>query len=628
MSREIRIKPILLAMLVVVLTVVGLLWPLVDVSSVASSTSDPVTVSQYVGDFTVAADGQLTATETLTAQFPGARHGIFRFFDTTDPNNPNIRRVPQITAVTRDGVVDPVELSWQGNGSILVARIGNPDAYVTPGSHTYVIAYTVPGVISPITAGADKTFPSTAGENAAVTPQSVFFWNVVAQGWQLPMKKVTAHVNLPSPAQQVQCVAGRPSSTGVGEPGPCTITGAGTTSITLESVAMPANTGMTVRAAMGPPPPTDQPGLITTPWPVSLRGVFGDSVPAFILVLLVSLIAFAGGLWWALRGKEREPGSPVMYSPPSGVGPAQAVYLTSLEVGRFALTATLLAMAEQKLVTLQSRGDKKWLVTSTATAEQWRASDPASKAVAEVLAISKGVGSSFLAQRKPSAGAVLQRARGGIQPAVIKWAKSTDIVRAAPAARWRRRAWVIALLAILLWLVAVVFFSATPSMYGLPFGAFAIGGLGLVKRDPGIRRTTTGRELWSRCAGFERFLSTDSAQDRFDFAANKDLFVTYIPYAVAFGVADKWAAKYRLYTDTEPPTPDWYPTGASSAAWYTDAGGFADLNTAISSSIGIYQATMYSSSSSDSGSSSSSSSSSDSSSGMGDGGGGGGGGSW
>jgi uncharacterized membrane protein YgcG len=318
-----------------------------------------------------------------------------------------------------------------------------------------------------------------------------------------------------------------------------------------------------------------------------------------------------------------------MYSPPPGLGPAQAVYLTTLDVGTFALTATLLAMAEQKLATLESRGDKKWLITSNATAEQWQASDPANKSVADVLAISKGVGSSFLAERKPLAGARLQRARGDIQPAVTNWAKSTDIVRAVPTARWRRRAWMIALAVILLWFVAVVFFSATPSMYGLPFAAFALGGLGLARRHPGIRRTVAGRELWSRCGGFERFLSTDSAQDRFDFAANKDLFVTYIPYAVAFGVADRWAAKYRLYTDTEPPTPDWYPTDVSSAAWYADAGGFADLNTAISSSIGVYQATMYATGSSDSGSSGSSgSSSSDSSSGMGDGGGGGGGGSW
>ncbi|MEI8083813.1 MAG: DUF2207 domain-containing protein, partial [Actinomycetes bacterium] len=531
MSRQIRIKPILLAMLVLALSAIGLLWPLVDFSSISGTTSDPVTVSSYQGNFAVAADGNMTATETLIAQFPGARHGIFRFFDTTDPNNPNIRRVPQITAVTRDGVADPVELSWQGNGSILVARIGDPDVYVTPGSHTYVIAYTVPGAISPITAGADKTFPSSAGENAAVAPQSAFFWNVVAQGWQLPMDKVTAHVSLPSPTQRVQCVAGQLSSAGVGAPGPCTITGAGTTSITLASTHMPANTGMTVRAAMAPPPPADQPGLITTPWPVSFRVVLGDSVPAVIVVLLVSLVAFVAGLWWALRGKERPPGIPVMYSPPSDVGPAQAVYLTTLDVGTFALTATLLAMAEQKLVKLESRGDKKWLITSDATAEQWQASDPASRAVADVLAISKGVGSSFLAQRKPSAGGVLQRARGGIAPAVTKWAKSSDIVRAAPTARWRRRAWVIALAVIVLWFVATVFFSANPSMYGLPFAAFAIGGLGLAKRDPGIRRTSAGRELWSKCGGFERFLSTDSAQDRFDFAANKDLFVKYVPYA-------------------------------------------------------------------------------------------------
>ncbi len=52
--------------------------------------------------------------------------------------------------------------------------------------------------------------------------------------------------------------------------------------------------------------------------------------------------------------------------------------------------------------------------------------------------------------------------------------------------------------------------------------------------------------VWSRAGGFQRLLSTPSAEDRFDFSARTDLFIAYVPYAVAFGVADRWAEKYRV----------------------------------------------------------------------------------
>ena len=54
----------------------GLLWPLVfRGDSAASDVSDPVVFSNYKADFVVDRDGQLDAVETITAEFPGGRHG-------------------------------------------------------------------------------------------------------------------------------------------------------------------------------------------------------------------------------------------------------------------------------------------------------------------------------------------------------------------------------------------------------------------------------------------------------------------------------------------------------------------------------------------------------------------------
>ena len=53
-------------------------------------------------------------------------------------------------------------------------------------------------------------------------------------------------------------------------------------------------------------------------------------------------------------------------------------------------------------------------------------------------------------------------------------------------------------------------------------------------------------------------LTTDSAETRFDFGARKDLYMAYVPFAVAAGAAALWAKKYETTTGTAAPQPDWY----------------------------------------------------------------------
>ena len=73
----------------------GLLWPLVITGgSEASAVSDPVVFSNYKADFVVNGDGELDAVETITAEFPGGRHGIFRYWDVANQNSPRVRQTP------------------------------------------------------------------------------------------------------------------------------------------------------------------------------------------------------------------------------------------------------------------------------------------------------------------------------------------------------------------------------------------------------------------------------------------------------------------------------------------------------------------------------------------------------
>ncbi len=121
----------------------GLLWPLVfRGGSAASTVSDPVVFSNYKADFVVNRDGQLDAVETITAEFPSGRHGIFRYWDVANQNSPRVRQKPEITSILLDGRPAPYQMLWEDGERFRVAKIGDPDQYLSWGTHVFEIRYT------------------------------------------------------------------------------------------------------------------------------------------------------------------------------------------------------------------------------------------------------------------------------------------------------------------------------------------------------------------------------------------------------------------------------------------------------------------------------------------------------
>ena len=103
----------------------GLLWPLVFRGEAeATDVADPVVFSNYKADFVVGRDGQLDAVETITAEFPGGRHGIFRWWDIANQNNERLRQRPEVTSILLDGEPVSYQMLWEGGERFRVAKIG------------------------------------------------------------------------------------------------------------------------------------------------------------------------------------------------------------------------------------------------------------------------------------------------------------------------------------------------------------------------------------------------------------------------------------------------------------------------------------------------------------------------
>jgi hypothetical protein len=230
------------------LAVVGLLWPLVITAHPrgGAASADPVEFSSYRADFSVDGDGLMQATETITAEFPGGRHGIFRYFDIANPHDDHARLVPEIDDITLDGQPARYELLWQNGERFRVAKIGDPDSFLGAGTHVYLIRYHIAGVLDPGNTGEKSEFASTAG---APGGPSVLFWNVIAPGWANYIREAEITVRLPGQVPGAQCSVG----TGVGRACPGLAVDGDT--VRLRATDLEPRTPVTVRAGVGVPTP-------------------------------------------------------------------------------------------------------------------------------------------------------------------------------------------------------------------------------------------------------------------------------------------------------------------------------------------------------------------------------------
>ncbi len=573
----------LLGLLILAVPVFARLLPSTELPPAYEET----TISDYRADFALDDDGDLRVVERLSVDFPYyGKHGIFRFFDTHDPNDVHARRVPSDLTVTRDGAAEPMEVSRQEHGRYVVARIGSADVTLTPGTHVYELRYTVEGVLL-----------DGPGEDL-----STFYWNLIPGGWQQPIERAELTVDLPADPANVRCAVGVGATTG------CEVTGSGSDGLVVRTGRLAPRTPVTLSTDLELPTP---PAGNRLPWPAAWDPVLGHRLWLTVLLGVLALLGAVIG-WWLSRGtREPQPPYPLQYAPPDGVGPAQAAFVLTEKTEKEAFVASLMYAAERGAVTLE-RGADSWTITDARGPDGWAGIDPVT---AEIAGLIPGPGQAFVAERDSvAAGKVMQTQLQDQQQATRSWARSQGLI--VPSGLGGAGALVVVAAVVLAGYLAF-WDPLSMSASVLVPGLFAVFGVELVPQQAWTRRTAAGRDLWSRLGGFRRVLSTPSSVERFGFSGREELYTAYLPWAVVFGCAEAWAAKFRTEMGTEPPVPAYFGGYAGSAGGYADAM-VADFSSTLSSAISSYEATQRSSSSGGGGGGFSG----------GGGGGGGGGGSW
>ncbi len=149
-------------------------------------------ISSYHSIVDVAKDGTLTVTEAITARAEGDRikRGIFRDFPlyALDKDGNRTKVGFKVLSVERDGAPE----DWHTeniDGGIRIFT-GNADRILPTGEHIFQITYTTDRQI--------RYFDS----------YDELTWNVTGNGWQFPMREISATISLPEGARP----AIRPSS--------------------------------------------------------------------------------------------------------------------------------------------------------------------------------------------------------------------------------------------------------------------------------------------------------------------------------------------------------------------------------------------------------------------------------
>lgn len=530
-------------------------------------------IDKFDADITVNTDRTILVKETINVTFDIEKHGIYRDIPVSYRGalgNAYKTKLEVISATDKAG--DSWQYQTSREGAYLRIKIGDPDVTIT-GPQTYVITYLVHDVLG------------------FFKDHDELYWNVTGDQWEVPI--IDAHATVHTPfvtgtALQTACYTGAAGSVEQN----CNITPIST------SVRFNALDFLTI--VVGWPK-----GLIAAPTITEKVSKFLTENSGYLLPLLAFVLMYRR---WQKKGKDPAGRAviPVEYDAPDKLTPLEVGYLVHQKFDKDYISAELVYLASKGYLTIREI-KKDGLISDSFDYELTPKKEWVSDAALPPhdQTILNGI---FSTGRTPVLISSLQQKFYKTQAIVAKDVRNRivdekgyfvdDPVMAANKYRG---------LAIGLFVLA--FFLPFPISYRI--GIMLSGVVVFMFAFIMPQRTSKGVQAWQESLGFKQYLEM-AEKDRVKWEEKENLFFQFLPYAMLFGVADKWAKAFEgIYQQP----PEWYQ-GSS--------GVFSPLN--FTHSMSSFSS--YSNSSLSSTPPSHSSSSGFSGGFSGGGGGGGGGGSW
>ena len=526
----------------------------------------PVASAEIIRDFTaeyeVGVGATITVAETIKYDFEGEeRHGIFRIIGKNHPQPATAwyknRSIDiEVLSVTQDDAAVPFELTKRKDE--LEIKIGDPNKTIS-GSHIYKINYQLIGALS-------------YGDQG-----SEFYWNVTGDDWPAAIEEVRGVVRAESPeilSGTNDCYQGSFGSTNK-----CTDIYKSENTVVFTAKNLAANEGLTLAAGVNPEAVS--------------KSVNENLSYSWIIVLCSILwLMFAVYKTYKFRTANKI-NLPVIaqYEPYQNYLPMYTGVLLDGNLDSRDITAGILYLAEQGFIRIRKAEEKVLLIISVDDYELTLlrpVSEMPNKFLQSLSKLlfgeeglpPKAIMLSSLANNKNKNYQIVQKLEEDIKKDITAGGFNSHV--------WPKFAnW---LIYIPLIISVILFLSGQRELLLVFLFLVVLPTIIMIIIIFQARRTQKGYVVKNYLEGFKRFLSvTDKERFEFHNAPEKspELFMEYLPYAIALGVEEKWA---KVFEGILIPKPDWYSDGDfanfSALSFTKDIGVFSKTLAANSSNSG------------------------------------------
>lgn len=479
-------------------------------------------INSFDSEIFINSDGTIDVREDIEYDFQYAeRHGIYRDI----PYNYDYGYKRYSIKIDVDKVTDfsgnPYQYQVSTSGGLVHIRIGDPDTTVT-GVHGYRIEYTVRGAI------------------AYFEDHDELYWNVTGDEWRVPILRAGAGVGYDGQTDdgvEAECYTGSRGSTAKD----CSYEISAGKVVFRASESLWAGQGFTV--VVGVPK-----GMIEEPseakktmWFLSDNWYFGLPFLTFFIV----------GYIWYSRG--RDPGGKgiitVRYEPPKDLTPAEAGTLVDERADISDITSTVIDLAVRGYLRIEETESTKFFFFTDRDYKLVRLKEPApGELKPHEQKVFEGI---FKGRQKVMVSELRDKFYTELPP--IKKALYKELIdkKFFPADPEKIKG-IYKWIGIIILIIGFVLFSNFLFKISIAMSGLII----LIASRYMPRKTREGTLLNEELLGFREFIYR-AEKDRIEALAKNDptLFDRVLPFALVFGLEDKWADAFRdMYREP----PDWY----------------------------------------------------------------------
>jgi uncharacterized protein (TIGR04222 family) len=552
------------------MVVTALTWALVTPTQAYAADDQ---IDSFTINYDMQPSGVLKVKETIVWRFGSnsGRHGIQRDLVIREPDPDSdqdfVYGISNINVTSPDDYVatefsSKTTESQGGREEELNVRIGDPDQTISAPTATYVISYDVTGAMRSFS-GYDE-----------------FFWDGPGFGNPL-IKELTITTTVPGGTQDATCFTGPPGSTTPCETKKFTKGG----EATFAQTNVPPGQSVSIGVKITPGLVADnKPHMEPNGSKLSPAERVGAIALAAVTLLITVGSPIVGVLWWRKNGRDQRyadlaPGTvpypgqevrvvpndpdipiPVAFSPPP-IPVAEAGLLIDGQVDSRETAATIIDLAVRGALTVQSYGKDDFQVTLV---DPNRATAPHEMVLLTNLFDGEPPGAVKDLSAPGSLASAHEQMRDSVRNQVASRGWFRKVPSAAATSSFGFGVIVIAIFAsfaVGFWLLLLL----------LPLLPIVIT-LAVIRRKlKRGQRTADGRAVCDQIEGFRTYIATAEA-DQLKFEEGEDIFSKYLPWAIIFELADRWAkicgdlvAMGRLPNET----PYWYIGNYQMAAFNT-----------------------------------------------------------